>query len=96
MAPQHCKQQQVMLSTETDGRFKHLANCLYALSITGISDGQPPLSILTLLFYLSSTWEEVQLSFRQGINLLLLRDNSSQRTRGVSNSPSHTCGEDRC
>lgn len=49
-----------------------------------------------IVFYLSSTWEEVQLSFRQGINLLLLRDNFSQRTRGVSTSPSHTCGEDRC
>lgn len=85
-----------MLGTKTDGGFKHLAKCLRAPSITTGSEGQIPLSILTLPFRFSSAGEEVQLSFRQSIHLLSLRDNFSQRTRGVSTSPSHTCGEDRC
>lgn len=96
MAPQHHKHRQLMLGTKTDGCFKHLANCLYALSITTTSDSLTPFSILAVLLYLSSTREEAWLCFRQSINFPLLRDNFSQHTRGVSTSPSHTCGEDRC
>lgn len=96
MAPQQRKHRQLMLGTKTDGSFKHLANCLYALSITSTSDSLPPFSILAVLLYLSSTREEAWLCFRQSINFPLLRDNFSQHTRGVSTSPSHTCGEDRC
>lgn len=75
MAPQHRKQQQLVLGTETDGCFKHLANCLYAQSITSTSDSLPPFSILTVLLYLSSSQEEAWLCFRQSINFPLLRDN---------------------